>query len=166
MTAFYTKQELLDFGFKSIGENPRISKDVRFYEINGKIGNNVRIDSFTILTGNIEIGDNVHISPFCFLGGTGGLIIFKKNSGISTHVSLFTKSDDYKSHKLDKTDKIFGNISIGENSIIGSGSMIMPGVTVHDNASIGSNSLITEDIDEGSIVISRNIGLITVFKRE
>ena len=161
---FFTKEELLKLGFKTVGKDVHVSKDVKFYNINGKIGNNVRIDSFTILTGNMEMGDNVHISPFCFLGGTGGKIIFKNNSGISTHVSLFTKSDDYSKPYLVGKEKIVGDILIGCNSIIGSGSKILPGVIINDNVNIGINSVINKNIDKGSIVINRSIELITVFK--
>jgi hypothetical protein len=47
---YYTEHDLADFGFKSLGRNIMISSDARVYGAhNISIGNNVRIDDFTIL---------------------------------------------------------------------------------------------------------------------
>jgi acetyltransferase-like isoleucine patch superfamily enzyme len=165
MSDFYTKEELTEIGFEAVGENVNVSKDARFYSVRGKIGNNSRIDAFTVITGNIDIQEDVHISPFCFLGGTGGRITFMNNSGISSHVSLFTKSDNYKNDNTNEIEKLVGDITLGKNSIVGSGSRILPGVIIHDNVSVGANSVINKDIEPGSVVVSRSIGVMTVLKR-
>lgn len=161
---FYSKTELLGMGFKSIGEGATVSKDARFFAIKGQLGKGVRIDAYSILTGHIILGNNVHISPFCFLGGTGGTIRMGSNSGLSTHVSVFTKSADYSKQSLD-TPKLMGNVSIGDRSIVGAGSTLMPGSRVGKNVSIGCNSVIQGSITSGSIIVSRGIGLITLSNR-
>ncbi len=47
---YLTEKDLQDFGFKSLGQNVRISSDARIYGAeNISIGNNVRIDDFVIL---------------------------------------------------------------------------------------------------------------------
>ncbi|MDR2409353.1 MAG: acyltransferase, partial [Bacteroidales bacterium] len=54
MNSFFSKEELKDIGFKSVGDNVLISRKASFYSVsNISIGSNVRIDDFCILSGNI-----------------------------------------------------------------------------------------------------------------
>lgn len=76
MNSFYSKEELQNIGFKKIGENVLISKKASIYSPqNIIIGNHVRIDDFTILSGEIEMGDYVHISAYVALYGKYGIKI-------------------------------------------------------------------------------------------
>ena len=62
MNSFYSDEELKKIRFKSLGENVLISKKASIYSPEKIIiGNNVRIDDFCILSGNIQIGNHVHI---------------------------------------------------------------------------------------------------------
>ncbi len=161
----YSRAELLEFGFEAVGQDTAVSRDARFFAISGRLGDGVRIDAFAVLTGHIELGDHVHISPFCFLGGTGGKIVIENGAGLSTHVSVFTKSDDYRVPELEAADKLKGDVLIKARSIVGSGSRVMPGTTIHERASIGCNSVVDKDIEKGAIVINRGMGLIPVSNR-
>lgn len=70
MTSFYTEQELKEIGFRSLGKGAAISKNARFYSPNCiSIGDNVRIDDFCILSGDVEIHSHIHIAPFSALYG-------------------------------------------------------------------------------------------------
>ena len=74
MNSFYSYEELQTIGFCSLGENVLISKKTSIYSAeNISIGSNVRIDDFSILSGNILIGNNVHIAAgvYLFAGKTG-----------------------------------------------------------------------------------------------
>ena len=68
--SFYNPEEVLQLGFKSVGENVLISRFARFYGIgNMEIGNNVRIDDFSILSGKIKhYMDNLELSWKITLG--------------------------------------------------------------------------------------------------
>jgi acetyltransferase-like isoleucine patch superfamily enzyme len=160
-TNTYTKEELLKLGFSKVGDDPMVSKDARFFGVSGTLGDQVRIDAFAILTGRIELGDGVHVSPFCFMGGTGGVIRMGERSGISTHVSIFTKSDDYSVDGKDR-GKVSGPVTIGRNSIVGSGSMVAPGVTIGDHVSIGCHAVVNHDIQPGMVLVSRGLGLMPI----
>lgn len=71
-TSFYYEDELRQLGFASLGENVLISRNARFYGISSmRLGNHVRIDDFVILSGNIEIGNYVHVSAYAALYGGG-----------------------------------------------------------------------------------------------
>lgn len=165
MYNLYDKEELLNFGFEAVGENVMVSRDARLFAVSGSLGNGVRIDAFAILTGHIELGADVHISPFCFLNGTGGIIKMDANSGVSSHVSIFTKSADYTGDDLLTAAKITGDVHVGANSIIGAGCKIMPKVTIETNVSIGCNCVINSDIENSSIIVNRGMGLITLSRR-
>jgi acetyltransferase-like isoleucine patch superfamily enzyme len=161
----YTRAELLALGFDSVGDDVMVSRDARFFAISGHLGDAVRIDAFAVLTGHIELGNGVHISPFCFLGGSGGKIVMEDRSGLSTHVSVFTKSDDYRVTNLEAGKKLEGDVVIKAHSIVGSGSRVMPGIVIHEDASIGCNSVVNKDIERGAIVINRGMGLVPVSNR-
>ena len=45
-----------------------------------------------------------------------------------------------------------GSVSVGEGSLIGAGSVILPGVKVGKWCTIGAGSVVTKDIDDNSIV--------------
>jgi len=87
------------------------------------------------------------------------------NSGLSTHVSVFTKSVDYSRQTLADNYKLIGNVSIGDNSVVGSGSTLMPGSKIGKNVSIGCNSVVNGTIKTGSVIVNRGIGLVTLSVR-
>ena len=68
---FYTQSELKQMGFKNLGENVLISTRVSLYRINLiSVGDNSRIDDFCVLSGDIDIGKNVHITTHCAITST------------------------------------------------------------------------------------------------
>jgi len=87
------------------------------------------------------------------------------NSGLSAHVSVFTKSADYSKQQLLGIPKLTGEVFIGDHSIVGAGSTIMPGSRIGKKVSIGCNSVINGPIKKGSIIVNRGMGLITLSTR-
>ncbi len=74
MESFYSEQELKSLGFKSVGEDVRISRKASFYGTKDiSIGDNVRIDDFCILSGEITLHSHIHISAYCALYGRFGI---------------------------------------------------------------------------------------------
>ena len=72
--SFYTENELRAIGFKSLGNNVKISRKASIYWADTMIiGNNVRIDDFCILTGKIKMGSYIHISAYSALYGGAGI---------------------------------------------------------------------------------------------
>ena len=73
---FFTEEELQDIGFKSVGTNVKISKKTSIYKPElMQIGDNVRIEDYCIINGNVSIGNNVMICVFCLLDGYAGITI-------------------------------------------------------------------------------------------
>lgn len=154
---YLTREELSSIGFSEIGANTRVSRRAVFYEISGSIGDGARIDDFAILTGHIEIGAQCHVSPFCFLGGTGGRIVLGTGAGMSTHVSLFTKSDDYQEALDGPRGKINGDITIGRNTILGAQCVVLPNTTIGPGCSFGIGCVVSGNHTEKSRYVSVGI---------
>lgn len=98
MNSFLSKEKLDKIGFRSLGKNVLISEMVRIYSPElTSIGSNVRIDDFVSLSGDITLGNNIHIGPYSALfGGTSGAgIVMKNYSGLSSRVTIYAISDDY-----------------------------------------------------------------------
>ena len=159
MSSFYSKDELLELGFKSLGENVLISRYARFYGIEGiTIGSNVRIDDFCVLSGEIRIGNYVHIAAFCclFAGKTG--IVLEDFTGVSSRCALYAESDDYLGTAMtnpmvpEKYRKVTGGrIVLKRHALVGSGCTILPDVTVGEGASVGSMSLVRKSLDDWGV---------------
>ena len=98
---------------------------------------------------NIHIEKNVFINSGCKFQDQGGVYI-GENSLIGHNVILATlnhEMDPY--HRADLHPK---PIHIGKRVWIGSGSMILPGITIGDNSIVGAGSIVTKDVPPNVIV--------------
>jgi len=155
--AFLSRQALLDQGFRHVGENVQVSESA---SIHGKsrisIGDRSRIDDFCVISageGGIEIGKNIHIACHCSVIGSG-MIVFEDFSGTSSRVSIYSSNDDYSGTWMTNptvskefTGVRHGAVTLGRHSIIGSGAIILPEVTIHEGAAVGALSLVTRDCE-------------------
>jgi galactoside O-acetyltransferase len=152
--SFLTQKQLNDLGFKSLGENVLISDKCSIYNAkNISIGDNTRIDDFSILSagdGGIEIGKYVHIACYSAVIGKGK-VIMKDYSGLSSRVSVYSSSDNYDGEYMTNpclpskvTNTIHKDVYIGKHVVIGSGSVVLPGVTLCDGSAVGAMSLVNK----------------------
>jgi len=159
--AYYTDETLRNFGFKHIGCNVKISDKASIYNPEQiEIGDYSRIDDFCVISGKIQIGKFVHIAPMCLVaGGEKGLVI-EDFVGFAYGVQVFTQSDDYSGKTMTNPNipKKFKNekkepILIKKHSIVGAGSIIMPGVVLNEGTSIGAMSLVRKSTEAWSIYL-------------
>jgi galactoside O-acetyltransferase len=163
-TGYYREDELVNFGFKSVGKNVMISKSCTIVGLeNISIGNNVRIDSQCILTaitpGFIEINNYIHIASQCILAGGGGIIL-DNFSNVSYGGKLFSMSDDYSGEYLmgptvpkEYTCVDKRVIHFKEHTITGAGCIVFPGVILGEGVAVGSNSLIIKSLAPWGVYI-------------
>lgn len=144
-------------GFKFIGENVYLSDKASFYNCsNISIGNNVRIDDFCVLSagrGGIEIGNYIHIGVYSSLIGSGQISLLDF-SNISSKVSIYSSNDDYSGEWMTNpmvpqefTNVDNSNVAICKHVIIGSGSIVLPGVTLEEGVAVGALSLVSKNCD-------------------
>ncbi|CAN5739478.1 acyltransferase [soil metagenome] len=160
MNSFYTSEELRSIGFQSVGENVQVSRKCSIYQADKiSLGNHVRIDDFTVLSGGsgIEIGSYVHIACFCGLFGGGGIRI-GDFSGLSSRCVIYSVSDDFSGATLigpvvpaKYRGVVCKPVNIEDHVIIGTNSTVLPGVTIHEGVAIGAHSLIRNSCDRWSI---------------
>jgi acetyltransferase-like isoleucine patch superfamily enzyme len=156
-TSFLTPEEVEELGLLSVGENVKISRFAQFYGKNIKMGNNVRIDDFCILSGEINIGSFVHISAYTALYGSFGIEI-ADFAGLSPQCTVFSATDDFSGNYFigplidsEYRNVLGGKVTIGKYSQIGVGCIILPQVTIEEGVAIGAMSLIHCNIEAWKI---------------
>jgi acetyltransferase-like isoleucine patch superfamily enzyme len=156
--SFYTESELLELGFKAIGANVLVSRFARFYGTDKiEIGHNVRIDDFCILSGEIKLGNYIHISAYTALYGKYG-IEMKDYSGLSPRCCVFSASDDFSGDHLigpvvqdELTNVKSGKVLIGKYVQLGCNCVVMPGITINEGAVVGAMSFVSKSLDAWGI---------------
>ncbi len=159
---YYSEDELRAIGFKEIGQQVLISKTCSILTPRKiRLGNYVLIDDFTILDGTIMIGDHVHISSHCeLLTGDQSTIIIGDCCAISSHTSLYALTDEYVGPYLPGpaiprryrwiTQK---DICLERFVIIGTHSVVLPGVCLGEGCSFGAMSMINESTPPGGMYV-------------
>lgn len=153
--AFLTRDVLETMGFAHVGKNVLISAKASIYNCAQiSIGNHVRIDDFCVLAagmGGIGIGDYVHIAVASTLIGAGKITL-SNFSGLSSRVSVYSSSDDYTGRFMTNptvADEykavVHKDVFLGKHVIVGSGSVILPGVSAEEGVAIGALSLVTKN---------------------
>ncbi|ABI38401.1 acetyltransferase RfbO, CysE/LacA/LpxA/NodL family [Shewanella sp. MR-4] len=161
--AFLTEKQLNEIGFASLGHNVQISDKASIYGAHRiKIGNNVRIDDFCVLSagdGGIEVGNYVHIAVFALLIGAGKITV-SDFAGVSSRVAIYSSNDDYSGLFLtnptvpvEYTNVTHADVYLGKHVIIGSGSVVLPGVILHEGVAVGALSMITKDCEAFGVYI-------------
>ncbi|MDB4240893.1 hypothetical protein N9801_01375 [Yoonia sp.] len=156
---YLTQVALEALGFARLGKNVKISDKASIYEPEKmEIGDFCRIDDFCVVSGRIVMGRNVHFAPLCLVAGGSSGIIFGDFSGLAYQAQVFTQSDDYGGSSMTNptVPETYKNetklpIVIGCHSIIGSGAVIMPGVTLREGTAVGALSLVLQSTEPWSI---------------
>ena len=155
---YINEKYLKQIGIKNVGKNVLICRNCTIIGIeNISIGNNVRIDGYTSLIANhksgLKIGSNVHIASYCMLNSRFGIDL-EDFSGLSHGVKIYSASDDYSGNALtnptipeEYLNLYKGRVKIGKHVIIGSGSVILPNLTIGEGCSIGANSLVNKSLE-------------------
>jgi len=112
---------------------------------------NITIYNSTTVIGEVDIGDNTWIGPFCSLDGGGGLTIGKYCS-ISTGCQIVTHDTVRWALSAGKLPYEYAPIKIGDCCFIGSHAVITKGVTIGDHCLIGAGAVVTQDVPALSIV--------------
>ncbi|WP_297406738.1 bifunctional UDP-N-acetylglucosamine diphosphorylase/glucosamine-1-phosphate N-acetyltransferase GlmU [uncultured Cetobacterium sp.] len=159
-------------GDTSIGENCEILGNTRI--IDCKLGNNIRVESSvleeSIVEDKVTIGPFAHLRPKSYLKEEvhiGNFVEVKKSTlekgvkaghltylgdavvGEHTNIGAGTITCNYDGKNKFKTE-------IGKNSFIGSDTMLVAPVVIGDNALVGAGSVITKEVPENALAVSRS----------
>jgi len=133
-----------------LGENAKLSKFINLYGCT--IGDNVKIGAFVEIQKNASVGNNCKISSHTFVCegvtieddvfvGHGVVFINDSYPRATTDGQLQTESD----WTVEKT-------LIKKGASIGSGATILAKITIGENAIIGAGSVVTKDVPPNTIV--------------
>lgn len=158
---YYCTEELREFGFRSVGENVSIARNCTIIGLaNIEIGSNVRIDggtTFACNSGSLRIGNYIHIGSHCYLACGGGITLLDF-VGLSQGVRIYSVTDDYSGKALtnptvprEYLNQTIRPVTLQKHVIIGSGSVILPGVTIKEGSSVGALSLISKSLSEWGV---------------
>lgn len=98
---------------------------------------------------NITLGKNVFINACCCFQDQGGISI-GDDALIGHRVVLATIN-----HGLLPDERQCNHpapIAIGRNVWIGSGSIVLPGISIGENAVVGAGAVVTKDVEPGTVV--------------
>jgi acetyltransferase-like isoleucine patch superfamily enzyme len=125
-----------------IGEGCSVHDHVNLYKC--KIGKNTKIHAYVYIEEGVVIGQNCKIRPFAFIP-TG--VTIEDDVLIGPNVT-FT-NDKYPRAK--GPWKLL-HTRVKRGASIGASSVILPGLTIGENAMVGAGSVVTKDVPDHAIV--------------
>ena len=146
------KAKDLLFEFNSIKPSLRAEREIIINKLFGKVGKNCWIESpFNCDYGyNITVGDNFYTNTNCCILDCAKITI-GNNVWIGPNVGIYTPN-----HAFDSKERTHGYekslpIEIGDNVWIGGSVTIIGGVKIGQNSIIGAGSVVTKNIPDGVI---------------
>ena len=127
-----------------------------FHPENVELGRNVYVGHQAILKGyyknTLRIGDETWIGQQVFMHAAGGLEIGAR-VGIGPGVRIITSNHREAGRQVPVlfSPVEFAKVVIGEDSDLGVGSVVLPGVTIGRGAVIGAGAVVAEDIPEYAV---------------
>lgn len=152
-TSYYSIEELSELGLKSFGKDVRLSRKASLYGVsNISVGNHVRIDDFCILSGNITIGNYVHVNPYTGIYAGKAGVVLDDFVNLSSRITIYAVSDDYSGNFMTSpllpetvTNIRQAQVHIAKHVIIGTSSVVLPGVQIGEGCAIGAMSLVKKN---------------------
>lgn len=133
------------FGNVVINKIP--SRHIRkwFYQsLGAKIGKNTVIcrRADILFPKGLKLANNVAVGWFVDLDARGGITV-GHDTNISSHTKFITGSHDVDHPKFEAS---FKPINIGHHCWIGTGAIVLQGVTIGDGAVVAAGAVVTKDI--------------------
>lgn len=99
------------------------------------------------LAQNVKVGKNVFVNNDFICMARGGVEI-EDDVMIAPRVSVLTANHDLHDHSV----LLCSSVRICKNAWIGSGAIILPGVTVGENAIVAAGAIVTKDVSPNTVV--------------
>ncbi len=154
------ENDLRALGFRHVGHDVQISSRASIYGIpNITIGDNVRIDDFTVISASspMTIGSYVHIATHCTIIGREELVL-EDFSAVATGSRVLTATDDFSGAALigptipeEYRNVFYGKITIGRYVIVGANCLLLPESNLMEGVAVGACSLVKGTLEPWGI---------------
>ena len=156
-----------------ITKDVKLGKNVKIYHkdmvnlFGCEIGENTKIGTFVEIKKEVKIGKNCKIEPFAFIPEG---VTLEDGVFIGPHV-CFTNDKLPRATNLDgslkaEDDWEVTNTLVKKRAAIGANATIMCGITIGENAMIGAGSVVTIDVPKNSIAVGNPAKIIGKVKDE
>ena len=154
---------------KTISENVKLGKNVKIYNYVNlygcTIGDNTSIGTFVEIQKKVKIGNNCKISSHSFI--CEGVII-EDNVFIGHNVTFindcYPRATNKNGDLQTCEDWVCIPTHIHKGASIGSSATIICGITVGQNAIVGAGSMVTKNVPADTIVVGNPAKVINYFK--
>ena len=143
--------------FQCISDDVKLGKNVKIYDFVNlygcEIGDNTKIGTFVEIQKNVKIGKNVKISSHTFI--CEGVTI-EDNVFIGHNVSFtndkYPRATNAEGKLQTEEDWSVEPILVKKGASIGTSATILSNVTIGENAIVGAGSVVTKDVPDNVIV--------------
>jgi len=146
-----------------IGKNTKIAASADVYKC--VIGNNCKISAFVYIEEDVVIGDNCKIRPFTFIptGVTIGNGVFI-GPGVTFTNDKYPRAINKDGTLKNEEDWTLVKTVVKDGASIGTGAIILCGVTIGRHAVIGAGAVVTKNVSDGTIIYNRHENIISEAK--
>lgn len=145
--------------FSKITDDVKLGKGVKIYDFVNlygcKIGDNSKIGAFVEIQKNVEVGRNCKISTHTFV--CEGVII-EDNVFIGHNVTFindkYPRATNERGELQTEEDWTVVSTLVKKGASIGSSATILCGVTIGENSIVGAGSVVAKDVPDNTIVAS------------
>ena len=130
-----------------------------------KCGEGSSVYDTSVVMGEVEIGDHVWVGPYTLLEGSNAKLKIGNFVSIDAGVMIYTHDSTRYYVSGGKDPFVSGDVTIGDNTVIGTMSMIGCGVTIGKHCVIAAHSYVNRDVPDYSIaagVPARVIGRVKI----
>lgn len=111
-------------------------------------GSMVRQGVHILMGDRVKIGNHVSIM-YNFVCMSRGGVVIEDDASIAANTQILTNNHDEKEHRI----LLCKPVVIKKNAWIGAGVTILPGVTIGENAIVGAGSVVTKDVPADTVVV-------------
>src|ERR1700683_1900329 len=147
------------------GKNVKLSKLINLYGC--EIGDDTKIGAFVEIQKNSKIGKNCKVSSHTFIceGVTLEDGVFVGHGVIFTNDSYPRATTEQGQLQTEQDWKVEKTL-VKSRASIGSGSTILPNVVIGENAIVGAGSVVTKDVPANAIVAGNPAKVLRQITRE
>jgi acetyltransferase-like isoleucine patch superfamily enzyme len=134
-----------------LGQNVKISKFVNLYGC--EVGDNTKIGAFVEIQKNAKVGRNCKISSHTFI--CEGVTIEDNaflGHGVTFVNDLYPRATNSDGQLQTEKDWKVEQIVVKKGASIGSGATILSTVVIGENAIVGAGSVVTKDVPANAVV--------------